>query len=162
VLNTGSQAVAKKENICFVAENTLGKLAKWLRMLGFDTLYEKEPIAEKRCEAGRIRLTRTRRVVKQYSPEHVIFIAPDGFFEQIRQVVATLGLTQADIDPFTRCIRCNTPIESIDKSSVFGQVPDYIWETQDGFNRCPRCNRVYWPGSHTAQSLARIRDIFEK
>ena len=154
--------MGKKEDIRFVAENTLGKLAKWLRMLGFDTLYERGSLPERRLEAGRIRLTRTRCIANRCAPDRVIFITSDLYSEQIRQVVATLGLTQADIDPFTRCIRCNAPIESIDKSSVFGQVPDYIWETQDTFSRCPRCNRVYWPGSHTAQSLVRFRDIFKE
>lgn len=154
--------MVKKEDIWFVAENTLGKLAKWLRMLGFDTVYEREPLAEKRPGAGRIRLTRTRRVAMLHAPGRVIFITSDRVLDQIRQVVTALGLTQADIDPFSRCIRCNASIESIDKSSVFGQVPDYIWETQDTFRRCPRCTRVYWPGSHTTQSLARIRDIFKE
>jgi uncharacterized protein with PIN domain len=157
-----SRPMGQKEDIRFVAENTLGKLAKWLRMLGFDTVYEREPLAEKRYEAGRIRLTRTRRDAKQSAPDRAIFITSDRYLEQIRQVVTALGLTPADTNPFTRCIRCNAPIESIDKSSAFGQVPDYIWETQDTFSRCPQCNRVYWPGSHTAQSLVRFRDIFKE
>lgn len=152
----------KNEDIRFVAENTLGKLAKWLRVLGFDTVFEREPLARKNREPGRIRLTRTRRTLKKYPPDGVIFITADGYTEQVGQVIKALGLTRADIDPFSRCIRCNAPIQPIDKPSVFGQVPDYIWETHDAFRSCPQCHRVYWPGSHTQQSLARIRNFFKE
>ncbi len=151
----------KKENISFVAENTLGKLAKWLRMLGFDTVYEIEPLAKRHYEPGRIRLTRTRKALKKYPPHRVIFIISDRYTEQIRQVIKTLGLTLSDIDPFTRCIRCNTSIQSMDKPPLFGHVPDYVWETHDTFRSCPKCNRIYWPGTHTQQSLERIRKLFE-
>ncbi len=154
--------MAKKDPIRFFAESTLGKLAKWLRLLGFDTVYERRPPAGSNRDPGRIRLTRTRRMLKSDAPDRFIFIASDGYLEQVRQVIRELGLTPEDIDPFSRCIRCNEPIQPIEKPSVFGQVPDYIWETQDTFHRCPQCNRVYWPGSHTRQSLARIRKLFRE
>ena len=154
--------MAKKDPIRFVAESTLGKLAKWLRLLGFDTAYEREAPGGSNRQPGRIRLTRTRRMLKSDAHGRLIFIASDGYIEQVRQVIQELGLTSADIAPFTRCIRCNEPIQPIEKPSVFGQVPDYIWETQDTFCRCPQCHRVYWPGSHTQQSLARIRKLFEE
>ena len=154
--------MAQEKNIRFVAESTLGRLAKWLRILGFDTVYERQPPAVKNPEPDRIRLTRTQKVLRQDPPEHVIRITADGYTEQLGQVIRELGLTLADIAPFTRCIRCNASIQPIDNASVFGKVPDYIWETHDTFRCCPQCGRIYWPGSHPRQSLARIRNLFEE
>ena len=149
-----------QKNIGFVAESTLGKLAKWLRMLGFDTVFEKEPSAAPVHEPERVRLTRRRRFLKKPPPGRVIFIMSDKVSEQVKEVVTALELTPADITPFTRCLRCNASIQPAGKSWVFGKVPDYIFDTQDTFQTCPQCNRIYWPGSHTGQSMERIRKLF--
>ena len=149
-------------HIRFVAEDTLGRLAKWLRLLGFDTVYEREPFAKRMQGGGRIRLTRTREVYQKNRPGRVLFIDADGYMKQIRQVVDELDLSLSDIQPFTRCIRCNGPIRPTDKNGVFGQVPDYIWETNEAFKQCINCDRIYWPGSHTKQSMDRIRSLFRR
>jgi len=154
--------VDTREHIRFVAEDTLGKLAKWLRMLGFDTVYEREPSAKQVQGGGRIRLTRTREVFQKDRSGRVLFIHSDRYMEQIRQVIEELDLNPDDIQPFTRCNRCNALIQLTDKNAVFGQVPDYIWETNETFRQCINCNRIYWPGSHTKQSMDRIRSLFGK
>ena len=154
--------VIKRDPIRFVAEDTLGRLAKWLRMLGFDTVYEREPFAKQVQSSGRIRLTRTREVFQKDRSGPVLLIHSDRYMEQIRQVIEILHLNLEDIRPFTRCIRCNASIRSTDKHTVFGQVPDYVWETNDTFRQCIECNRIYWPGSHTKLSMDRIRSLFGK
>jgi uncharacterized protein with PIN domain len=151
-------------NPCFAAEKTLGKLAKWLRLLGFDTLYEPEITTERFIEAlenDRIFLTRTQRTKKQLVSRKLIFIESDHVEKQLNQVVRELGLTVADTRPFSRCLRCNSLIVTAEKDSLWGRVPDYIFQTHDLFQKCPKCGRIYWPGSHTQRSLEKIRTLFD-
>ena len=157
-----------ESEICFTAESTLGKLAKWLRILGFDTSYEPGFSAEKAMDSGRknrILLTRTERVRDGKLPQEFIFITSNIPFEQLREVIDTLDIIYTDTRPFSRCIRCNTRIQPVDKDSVQGNVPDFIWQTCDIFQTCGRCRRIYWPGSHTQRShdiIMRLFDRYEK
>ncbi|MCU0560537.1 MAG: Mut7-C RNAse domain-containing protein [Desulfobacterales bacterium] len=148
----------------FAVERTLGRLGKWLRLLGFDALLETEcPPAKfpQRCGEGRILLTRTRRVLAALPERAAIFIRADDPFAQAAQVLRELGLSACDLRPFSRCLRCNLPIEAIGRQQARGAVPDYVWQTAPGFGRCPRCLRLYWAGTHTARSLERIQRLFE-
>lgn len=143
----------------FAVENTLGKLAKWLRILGFDTFYKPDLSAEELMDIGteRILLTRTVRILGK-NTSRIIFITSDNPFEQLREVIGTLCIAQKDVRPFSRCVRCNTMIQKVDKDSIRKMVPDYIWETHDAFRSCSQCGRIYWPGSHAQRS----RDIIER
>ena len=108
-------------NPCFAAEKTLGKLAKWLRLLGFDTMYEPEITAEcfiEILENDRIVLTRTQRAKKQLASRKHIFIESDHLEKQLEQVVRELDLKFADTRPFSRCLQCNVPIVAAAKDSV--------------------------------------------
>jgi len=154
-----------ESEICFAAEPTLGKLAKWLRILGFDTCYEPGFSTKKTMDSGRknrILLTRTERVRDGRLPQEFIFITSNIPFEQLREVIDTLGIIYTDTRPFSRCIRCNTRIQPVDKDSVRGDVPDFIWQTRDIFQVCGRCRRIYWPGSHTERSHDIIMRLFDR
>jgi uncharacterized protein with PIN domain len=154
-----------ESEICFAAEPTLGKLAKWLRILGFDTSYEPSFSAEKAMDSGRknrILLTRTERVRDGKLPQEFIFITSNNSFEQLREVIDTLDIIYTDTHPFSRCIRCNTRIQPVDKDSVRGNVPDFIWQTRDIFQICGQCRRIYWPGSHTERSHDIIMRLFDR
>jgi len=147
----------------FAAEKTLGKLAKWLRLLGFDTLYKPEIATQKFIEklgSDRTLLTRTQRIRKQSLRFKSIFVQSDHWSAQLKQVILELGLTADQTRPFTRCLNCNVPIVGAEKNSVRGRVPDYIFETHEHFHRCPKCNRLYWPGTHAKRSLEKIRQFF--
>lgn len=149
--------------LCFAVEMTLGKLAKWLRILGFDTVYSANISGEQLIDMGkgRILLTRTKRIRDMKTAQERIFIMSNDPFDQLREVVQALGLTIKDIQPFSRCIRCNTPIRTVEKQAVRGKVPDHIWETQEIFHACSRCQRIYWPGSHAQRSRDRIKGLFQ-
>ena len=146
--------------IRFAAEMTLGKLAKWLRILGFDTVYAANVTGEQLIDTarGRILLTRTKRIRNMKIAKERIFITSNHPFEQLREVVLTVGIAKEDIRPFSRCIQCNTSIRMVEKNAVRGKVPDYIWETQDTFHTCTHCRRIYWSGSH----IQRSRDIIKR
>ena len=143
----------------FAAEKTLGKLAKWLRILGFDTIYD--PDIKNPAESGRILLTRTKRIKNEYTTDKLIFIKSDKPFKQLKEVIKALGIVNEDIKMFTRCIRCNTKIRMINKNSIRSVVPDYVWENQDSFKTCIKCKRIYWQGSHTKRSMELIKKLFE-
>jgi len=149
----------------FAAGRALGKLSKWLRILGFDTLYESYVSNNsffENLEKGRILLTRREKIRKAYADHKLIFIVSNNMFEQLKQVINETGMTIADTRPFSRCILCNLTISTIGKENVYGLVPDYIWETNDKFHRCGQCKRIYWSGSHTKRSLEQIKGLFAK
>ena len=148
----------------FLAESTLGKLAKWLRIMGFDTLYEPH-VPDKKfadtIESSRIFLTRTERVPIGKDSHNLIFIASNYPFDQLKEVIHALKIKAEDIHPFSRCIRCNTTIREIGKNDVQGKVPDYVWETHETFHTCSQCRRIYWSGSHIENSMKIIAGIIE-
>jgi uncharacterized protein with PIN domain len=144
----------------FAAENTLGRLATWLRLLGFDTILAAHLPRASWTEGfgpGRIRLTRVRRLAEK---EAAVFIAANAPVDQLRELIACKLISRDEIKPFTRCLRCNRLIEAVARESVAGAVPDYVWRTHADFSRCPGCARVYWRGSHTRRGLERIEALF--
>ena len=147
----------------FAAEKTLGKLAKWLRLIGFDTLYDTGISTEDfidNLDSNRILLTRTQRIRNQSLQCKSIFIRSDHWVDQLGQLVIELNLTADQTRPFSRCLYCNVPIVNAEKDSFRGRVPDYIFEIQEQFRRCPKCNRIYWPGTHTTRSMQKIQQVF--
>ncbi|MEE8430852.1 MAG: Mut7-C RNAse domain-containing protein [Candidatus Desulfatibia sp.] len=152
------------KDICFTAETTLGKLAKWLRILGFDTVYQAGVSGDGLPDpAGknRILLTRTKRVRDRSTDHKLVFINSNDPYEQVREVLQALGIGAADTRPFSRCTRCNILTRQVDKDAVRSRVPDYVWETNSTFQICSRCRRIYWPGSHIQRSYDIIKQFFE-
>lgn len=140
------------------ADETLGKLALWLRVLGLDTVYLRPgtgPAQKSRLARGRIFLTRT----KGLALGRTIFVAQDEPREQLRAVVAELGLEEARLNPFSRCLRCNQILEKIARDQAAGLVPDHILRVHHSFKRCPECGRVYWPGSHQERMSRRLKQL---
>ena len=147
----------------FTVEKTLGKLAKWLRILGFDACSEPcGSIGSKAAPVSdRILLTRTRRRCRELQGRPFVFIHSNDPFDQLKEVICGLGIKPRDIRPFSRCLLCNEPTEPVSKDAVRHLVPDFIWESHERFCRCGRCQKIYWSGSHTERGLARIASLFE-
>jgi uncharacterized protein with PIN domain len=151
-------------NFCFAADRTLGKLSKWLRILGFDTIYESDISSTwfyDHLGQERILLTRTGRNRRQCCAQKLVFIESNDLIEQLRQVIDELAITRDDIRTFSMCIQCNCPLIDISKETVYGLVPDYIWETHHEFHVCRKCERIYWPGSHIERSMEVIKRLFD-
>jgi uncharacterized protein with PIN domain len=147
----------------FIADTMLGKLAKWLRLLGFDVLYfpkiSDEEIAERALRSGRVILTRDTLLIRRRKVrENHFFVRGDDYKDQLRQVAKRYS-----IDPYarilTRCLRCNDPLESVDKASVREKVPPYVFDTQNAFEACARCGRIYWKATHRDEMMKQIRAI---
>lgn len=151
--------------IAFAVERTLGRLGKWLRLMGFDTILETEfprGAFGAHLTGDRRFLTRTRSALRTHAVLRPIFVRANDPCEQLLEVIRQTGIHPEDLRLFSRCLRCNEPIAPVPKDSVLGLVPDYVWETHASFSRCPGCRRVYWPGSHTARSSAKIERIFKR
>ena len=149
----------------FAVEKTLGRLGKWLRLMGFDTIAETEypkGAFTAHIDAGRVFLTRTQRALRIPAPFRSVFIQANDPFEQLAEVVHKAALQPEDLRPFSRCLRCNEPIVAVPRDGIERAVPDHVWQTHDTFSRCPKCLRVYWKGSHTARSMERINSIFKE
>jgi uncharacterized protein with PIN domain len=137
----------------FVADGTLGKLVKWLRILGYDTLFVRGNLGRERLRAaseeGRIVLTRWRRgsIGSLKAPERLV-VRADRVEDQIDEILEALNLYPDAALTLSRCLRCNSPLEKIESESVAGLVPAYVQEVYDRFHRCPVCGGIYWPGSH--------------
>lgn len=147
----------------FLADNMLGRLATWLRLLGYDTTYlpqADDPELARRARAeDRILLTRDVELTHRRGL-HSVLITSERVEEQIQQLVHELHLTARLA--FSRCAVCNAPLEEVDKSAIEGVVPPYVFQTQTYFRRCPQCQRVYWRGTHWAHMLAQMEDTMER
>jgi len=146
----------------FAVERTLGRLGKWLRLMGFDTLLERDcpGVDFPACAAGRTLLTRTRARFAALPAGRSIFIEADDPGAQRAEVVRRCGLRREELRPFTRCLRCNDPIVPAPREEVERDVPDHVRQTQESFSRCPRCGRVYWRGTHTERALEELGRLF--
>ena len=145
----------------FVADDMLGKLAKWLRILGYDVLYPapaRDAYLLRLAQAeGRVLLTRDRGLADRCSGWKVLVKSEDPW-EQLRQVVEELGL-EVDRGFLSRCAVCNEPIEPVPKENVRDLVPPYVFRTHEHFARCPICGRVYWEGSHVERMRRKLAEV---
>jgi uncharacterized protein with PIN domain len=136
----------------FVADSTLGRLAKWLRLMGFDTaLDDRTPAPHRLIRLGadnRLILTRSSRVYHQLVDSSVLLIESEQPQVQILQIICELHIRREEVRPFTRCAACNAALRILPKADAAGLVPEYILGHQQRFHQCPRCRRIYWSGSH--------------
>ncbi len=152
-------------NIRFALESSLGKLSKWLRILGFDSIYVPGIPDESffsYVQEGRIILTRTRKIRDQNPGHRLLFIVYNDPRDQLKQVVSDLDLELSDTNPFSRCIRCNCSLSQISRDKVRSLVPDYVYETRFKFSQCPCCRGIYWPGTHYERSIKMVRELFTR
>ena len=144
--------------IKFVADVMVGKLARWLRVLGFDVAYSNvlhdDEIVRLAELEDRIILTRDTGIASRRMQGQCLLIESGDYKEQIQQVLRTFGLT--DFSILSRCVKCNTLLRDIDKEAVFEKVPPFVYLTQARFASCPSCHRVYWHGTHANEMLKRI------
>lgn len=145
----------------FLADSMLGKLARWLRALGYDAAYERAmddaDLVEKAREEDRVLLTRDRKLMERRRLRRGLLVDDDDPMEQLAQVVRELGLEVSPERLFQRCLECNVEVERVPPEAVRGEVPPYVLETQDAFARCPGCGRIFWAATHVEGMRERLR-----
>jgi hypothetical protein len=135
----------------FIATPELGRLARWLRLLGFDCVFfdraEKRDLIIESLREDRIILTRETGL-SRFSGVRMVHVESDFVERQLAQVMKALRLKADRKNMFTRCVECNTPIVSARKEKVKARVPPFVYNTQEEFMRCPSCDKIYWKGTH--------------
>lgn len=146
----------------FVLDVHLGKLAAYLRMLGFDARYQScfrdEDLARISAEERRILLTRDRELLKRAQVTHGYWLRQTDSRRQIAEILDRFDLCSA-IRPFTRCMACNGLLENAGKNQVRERIPPLAAELHDEFRDCPGCGRVYWKGSHYRRMETWIQEL---
>jgi uncharacterized protein with PIN domain len=138
----------------FAVDKMLGRLARWLRILGHDVAYgphlSGRSLVENARRDGRLLVTRDTRLLRDPDLPPHIFVVSDHFRDQLRQVAAAVPLGGAFL---RRCLDCNRALHGVTREEAAPHVPPYVLATQEHFQRCPRCGRVYWPATHRAHML---------
>lgn len=146
----------------FVCDANLGRLARYLRLLGFDTSYRNDyadaEVARISARERRILLTRDRRLLRRRIINHGYCVRSDDPRQQAREVVRRFDLA-GKARPFTRCTRCNGPLEDVDKSEILDRLEPKTRRYYDRFRRCRDCGRIYWQGSHHGRARALVRSL---
>jgi uncharacterized protein with PIN domain len=147
----------------FVCDNTVGKLARLLRMAGLDTAYVPEDdlrrVISLSREQGRKIVSRNSRFAELTIASDVYHLTADGPEEQFIQLAVDLQL-ELDSDKYlTRCVDCNDELVPIDKNDIRGRVWPYVWQTQHNFSTCPSCGRIYWRATHAEAIAIRLERL---
>jgi uncharacterized protein with PIN domain len=152
-------------DVRFILDVHLGKLAKYLRMLGFDTLYrnrmDDDVIADIAEKENRIVLTRDLGILKYNRVLYGYWLRSQHSKKQLSEVIEHFGLLRA-IRPFTRCMQCNGPMKEVSKEEVEDRLEKGTRRYYDRFYRCTVCGKVFWEGSHFAHMNQFIDEFLDK
>ena len=147
----------------FLLTRELGKLAKWLRIMGFDTEYSSTDnnasLIVWALRDERVILTRNHRL-PQTRGVKIVIIKDELLKGQLKQVTEMLKTPLDSQVMFSRCVICNAELQDIAKEKVKDLVPEYVFNTQQDFTSCPKCNRIYWKGTHWGNVQKTIDEIY--
>jgi uncharacterized protein len=143
----------------FVVDTMLGRLAHWLRAMGYDTVYlgpaDDDRLLEISMAEDRILMTRDGRLARA-AEERGCLIRAERLDDQLAEAVDKLGLSPPEADWLSRCLACNARLERREKVAIRALVPEYVFATQSEFMGCPGCGKIYWVGSHADRMLTRL------
>ena len=151
----------------FLADRMLGKLAKELRMLGYDTIYYRGenayPLIKLAREEDRVILTRNTKLIPKRPEDRIIRVMEDKPPLQLRELIQKKVISLNEKNLFSRCLLCNILLDEIPREEAEGKVPDFIFYQQKEFFRCPQCLRIYWQGSHQdhMQKKSKLRSGYQ-
>lgn len=142
----------------------LGRLSKWLRIMGMNCTYiragDDEQIVEKALEEGRILLSRDTRMLSRKRLGEHLFVKSDHLERQLIQVLSAYRIDPIE-NAFRRCVRCNTRLEQATPDEAGDRVPYFVRQTQNQLAYCPACDRYFWGATHKSKMLRRLEQIKE-
>jgi uncharacterized protein with PIN domain len=152
--------------IKFIADNNVDKLARWLRLIGYDTVLLKQKddaeMIKMALGENRVILTKDAQFMKRRLVTNgtlrTVHIDQDDPKLQVREVAKTLSLDY-HFKPFSLCLECNRELVARDKKDVKNLIPARVFETQIQYTQCPACHRVYWPGTHWQAMARKLQDL---
>ena len=146
----------------FICDAHLGSLARYLRMMGFDILYENnfndDEIVKLSLKEKRAILTRDRGYLKRNEVNHGYWVRSLIVKEQVTEVLKRFDL-KSQVKEFSRCIECNELLKPIKKEKVIAELPPKVVQLQNEFFRCPSCKKIYWKGTHYQRMLSFIKSL---
>jgi len=162
------QGTGLRNNLKFIVDQNVGKLAKWLRIMGYDATFfngsNDSHMVAIALKEGRIMLTKDTQIMKRRvitsGRLKAIFIEADEPEQQMRQLIKSLNL-DCWFRPFAVCIECNQPLVERSKEEVKDLVPPYVFQTQNQYMECPACHRIYWRGTHWQAMTRRLEQLVE-
>jgi uncharacterized protein len=149
----------------FVVDVMLGRLAKWLRIAGFDVLYSNrfsdDELIERSVHEDRVLLSRDTRLLIRKRVKKFLFLESQDIREQIRQVFTCMGINKLEA-PLTRCPSCNDVLVSTKKEMIRKDVPVFIYTTQPAFKSCPGCGKIFWAGTHRTALIRTLQTLLSE
>lgn len=148
------------QEIRFLADSMLGRLAKWLRVMGFDThyqpIYKFDTLDRLICD-GRLLLSRNRHITDKYPDS--LFIHSDHVKDQLQEIRESGLFPEYASEWFERCLNCNTILEYTSLADAREHIPEYIYyQNITGVRFCPSCGRFFWPGSHRNTMISQLAE----
>lgn len=136
----------------FICDDNLGRLARWLRTLGFDTVFERTMTDDRLLAVAlaeeRTIVTRDRKLAEKTLARRVALLSATDPLAQVSELLGMMGLRISPEALFSICPRCNLPVESIRKEDYAPKIPPYVYQTKDRFTHCRGCARTFWSGTH--------------
>ncbi len=151
--------------IKFFADVNVARLVRWLRAIGVDTEWEDaiadHDLIKRAIEENRIVLTLDKKLTREWRADNVLLLQSDKFVEQFEQVVKQFHL-KLPPELFIRCLVCNTLLRLASETEILEQAPPRARENHDTFHVCPKCEKIYWKGSHTRRMRVAIEAAFSR
>jgi len=152
----------------FIVDQNVGKLARWLRMMGYDAVLfgggEDDKMIAAALAEGRTILTRDTGIPKRRLATtgrlKVFLLESEEPEEQLRRLARGLGLDTM-MAPFSRCLEDNHPLVERTREEAAGRVPPYVLGTQRQFRECPACHRIYWRGTHWQAMTRKLKKLMK-
>jgi uncharacterized protein with PIN domain len=153
------------DNQKYLTDGSLGKLAKWLRLIGYDTIVYPHVIDRKvlnraYCEK-RIVLTRRLDMLSRHFAGQMYLVEGKEAEEQLKEVIARFSLKIEKNKVFSICLKCNLRLSPVEKEEVFDLVPSYVFANCNHFNKCPNCKRIYWSGTQERNALQFLEKLMK-
>jgi uncharacterized protein with PIN domain len=159
-LNTNSKTT-DPDSIRFAADVMVGRLARWLLVLGYDTIYDVNwssiQLVKKARKENRVLLTRSSRLIDENSDLKSLLIKEDKPWQQLVFIKEVCNLGTDWI--FTRCTKCNVKVNTISKEKIQNSVPPDVLKFSEKFYQCPNCDKIFWEGSHYKRFLEFLKKI---
>ncbi len=154
----------------FIADSMLGRLVKWLRLLGYDTLYypriEDSALLRIAREENRVLLTRDSHLVKVRGLQQFLLLKENDPFEQLKNVIEAFNLKIDDAlkdagtaRALSRCIVCNSALNNVPKEKLKDLIPEYVYRTSTVFRQCSGCGKPYWDGTHPEKFRKKLSEV---
>jgi len=148
----------------FIVDRNLGKLAKWLKIMGLDVTFFNSLDDVKFIEIAksekRTIVTKNHKIREMAKGLPLVFIHNEGLDSQLEEFISVSGWRPKHTDCFSRCIVCNNKLQPINKKDIEGIVPDYVFYNYEEFFICQNCKKIYWPGTHHNKMLEKLNKFF--